>query len=112
MMRINKQLRKFPKLFTEPIHIHVILSVQKHRHTAELVMTTKLFNAAGAEESPDMYVSINKAIEKLERQGIRLKAKVIGGKRQAIGKISAVPITEKAKGGSALRKTVREKVRK
>jgi len=109
MMRINKQLKKFPKLFTEPIHIHVILSVQKHRHIAELVMTTKLFNAAGTEESSDMYMSINKAIEKLERQGIRLKSKVIGGKRQAGGKISAVALKEKTSGGSASRKVIRDK---
>ncbi len=111
MARINKQLRKFPKLFVEPIHIHVILSVQKHRHIAELVMTTKLFNATSLEESSDMYVSINKAIDKLERQGIRWKAKAIGNKRQLGGK-AAVPVAKpkpKPESRAAARKAAAER---
>lgn len=90
---IDKRLKKIPKLFIEPIDIHVILSVQKHRHVAEIVMATKLFNATSVEESTDMYVSINKAIEKLERQGIRLKDKVIGSKQRHLSvRTAEVPV--------------------
>ncbi len=92
---IDKRLKKIPKLFIEPIDIHVILSVQKHRHVAEIVMTTKLFNATSIEESNDMYVSINKAIEKLERQGIKLRDKVIGSKQRHLSvRTSEAPVTK------------------
>ena len=79
---VNKRLKKFAKLFIEPIDVHVILSIEKHRQNAEIVIKSKLFNLTSIDESTDMYNSVNKAIEKIERQALKQKQKVIGSKRQ------------------------------
>jgi putative sigma-54 modulation protein len=79
---VEKRLRKFSKLFVEPIDVHVILSIEKHRQSAEIVLKSKLFNLTSIDESTDMYNSVNKSIEKIERQALKQKEKVIGNKRQ------------------------------
>jgi putative sigma-54 modulation protein len=79
---VEKRLKKFAKLFIEPIDVHVILGIEKHRQSAEIVLKSKLFNLTSIDESTDMYNSVNKAIEKIERQALKQKAKVIGNKRQ------------------------------
>jgi len=84
---VNKRLKKFAKLFVEPIDVHVILSIEKHRQSAEIVLKSKLFNLTSIDESTDMYNSVNKAIEKIERQALKQKQKVIGNKRQPASSI-------------------------
>lgn len=81
---VHNRLKKFGKLFVEPIDIHVILSVQKHRHGAEIVLKSKLFNLTSIEETTDMYNSVNRAIEKIERQALKQKERVISNKRQPL----------------------------
>src|SRR5688572_10457469 len=73
----QNRLKKFTKLFVEPIDVHVILSVEKHRQCAEIVLKSKLFSLTSIEETADMYTSLSKAIEKIERQALKEKEKVI-----------------------------------
>jgi putative sigma-54 modulation protein len=79
---VEKRLKKFGRLFVEPIDIHVILAVEKHRQSAEIVLKSKLCNLTSLEETTDMYNSISRAIEKMSRQALRQKEKVISTKRQ------------------------------
>jgi putative sigma-54 modulation protein len=79
---ILKRLRKFAKIFGEDISFHVIIEVEKERQTAEILLKSKLLDLTGKVQTDDMYNSIVRAIEKLERQALKHKSKIIEGKRQ------------------------------
>ena len=77
-----KRLRKFVKILGDDISFHVIVDVGKERQTAEILLKSKLLDLTGKGESDDMYNSIGRAIEKIERQALKHKSKLIEGKRQ------------------------------
>jgi len=77
-----KKLRKFVKIFGEDISFHVIVDVEKERQKAEILLKSKLLDLTGKGQTDDMYNSIVRAIEKLERQALKHKSKIIEGKRQ------------------------------
>lgn len=79
---VLKRLRKFAKIFGDDISFHVIIDVQKERQTAEILLKTKLLDLTGKGRTDDMYNSILVAIEKIERQALKHKGKIIEGKRQ------------------------------
>ncbi len=79
---VLKRLRKFARLFGDDIAFHVIIGVEKERQTAEILLKSKLLDLAGKGQSDDMYNSLVRAIEKLERQALKHKSKIIEGKRQ------------------------------
>ena len=79
---VEKRLRKFARILGEDISFHVIIDVEKERQTAEILLKSKLLDLTGKGETDDMYNSIVRAIEKLERQALKHKSKIIEGKRQ------------------------------
>jgi putative sigma-54 modulation protein len=79
---VLKRLRKFAKIFGDDINFHVIIDVEKERQTAEVLLKSKLLDLTGKGQTDDMYNSIVRAIEKLERQALKHKSKIIEGKRQ------------------------------
>ena len=71
--KIESQLADFPRVQT----VHVIMDVEKYRHIAEVVVHAKNHIHIEAKEvSDDMYVSIDKAVEKVAKQLRRLRDKV------------------------------------
>ena len=48
--------------------IHVALCVEKNRHFAEIILKTKGFILHSHEETNDLYASMDKALEKMEKQ--------------------------------------------
>jgi len=79
---VLKRLRKFTKILGDDISFHVIIDVEKERQTAEVLLKSKLLDLTANVVSDDMYNSIIRAIEKLERQALKHKSKLIEGKRQ------------------------------
>jgi putative sigma-54 modulation protein len=79
---VLKRLRKFVKILGEDINFHVIIDVEKERQTAEILLKSKMLDLTGKGQTDDMYSSIMIAIEKLERQALKHKSKMIEGKRQ------------------------------
>lgn len=79
---ILKRLRKFVKIFGDDINFHLIIDVEKGRQKAEVLLKSKLLDLTGKGVTADMYSSITLAIEKLERQALKHKSKIIEGKRQ------------------------------
>ncbi len=68
------------KYFDKVIDAHVILSVEKYRHSAEITLTVSGLTMASKEESENMHMSIDRAVSKLERQVKRYKAKLTNHK--------------------------------
>ena len=79
---VLRRLRKFGRIFGDDLNCHVIIDVEKDRHTAEILLKSKILDITGKGETSDMYASILRAIEKIERRALRHKGKVIEAKRQ------------------------------
>ncbi len=79
---VLRRLRKFTRILGDDITFHVIIDVEKQRHTAEILLKSKILDLTGKGETADMYSSIIRAVEKLERQALKQKSKIIETKRQ------------------------------
>jgi putative sigma-54 modulation protein len=73
---VQKEVFTLKKYFNHLIRGHMILSVEKHRQIAELVIHVWGTDLAGKGESEDMYLAIDEAVEKMERQVKRYKDKL------------------------------------
>jgi len=71
--KVENALNEFPRIE----RVHVVLNVEKYRHFAEVFVQAKNhIRVEGQDESDDMYVSIDRAVEKVQRQLRRLRDKV------------------------------------
>jgi putative sigma-54 modulation protein len=69
VQRVHRYLRR-------PIEAHVILSVEKQRHIAEVQLTANHLNVTATEETDDLYSAIDLAMTKIERQVKKHAAKI------------------------------------
>ncbi len=64
----KERLDKMATYLDDIIDVHVILSVEKHRHEAEITLKTRASAFVASATTDDMYASITQAIEKLDAQ--------------------------------------------
>ena len=69
----ERRLRKLSKLVRDGSgsDVHVILTAEKHRRTAEITLKIRDHTLVGVEETADARTSVNGAISKLKRQTVR-----------------------------------------
>ena len=65
---LNYKIDKTIADLGEAADVHVALSVEKHRHFAEVTVKTKGFTLHSQDETEDLYTSMDKALEKMEKQ--------------------------------------------
>jgi putative sigma-54 modulation protein len=80
---IDQKLKKLEKYMDNPVEAHVVLSVEKFRNAAEVNLMTNGQNINAKEEAKDMYLAIDNAIEKIERQLKKRKERIRGHKTNA-----------------------------
>lgn len=89
----EERLSKMTSYLDDIIDIHVTLSVEKHRHQAEVSVKTRSSEFLASAETEDMYASLSQALEKLETQAHKQ-----AGKRQSaqkgVDKEKLVTVTE------------------
>ncbi|MBZ5514795.1 MAG: ribosome-associated translation inhibitor RaiA [Acidobacteriia bacterium] len=68
----EERLRKLTRLLRDRFDVHVILTAEKHRRIAEITLKFREHTLVGVQETGDMRTSINAALDKLERQAVRL----------------------------------------
>ncbi len=68
----EKRLHKLTRVLRDRCEIKAILTAEKHRRIAELTLNFRDHTLVGVSETPDILVSINEAIDKLERQAVKL----------------------------------------
>lgn len=68
----EERLRKLTRILRDRLELHVILTAEKHRRSAEITLKFRDHTLVGVEETPDARSSINGALDKLERQAVRL----------------------------------------
>jgi putative sigma-54 modulation protein len=93
-LRASAQER-FTKMTTyldDIIDVHVIFSVEKHRHQAEITLKTRRGEFIACAETDDMYASLSQALDKLEAQAHKHAGKQKAGIKAKTG----VPGAEEA----------------
>lgn len=77
LQRIEAQFAKVGKLLDgkEEKEAHVILSLERHLHHAEITVNYHNHPLVGVGTSPDLFTALHSAIEKLEKQAIKVRAK-------------------------------------
>ncbi len=66
--QVEQRLEKLEKYVNYPVEMHVVLSVEKLTHRAEVTCHAEHKQLFSECESADMHVSIDKCIHKLEAQ--------------------------------------------
>jgi ribosome hibernation promoting factor len=69
------KLQRVRKYVRRPVDAHVILSVSKERHVAEITLQADHVRMFAAEETHDLYSAIDLALDKIEHQAQKLHAK-------------------------------------
>jgi len=87
----KKHLSKLTRVLRDRFDVHAILTAEKHRRIAELTLKCRDHVLVGVQQSGDILVSINGAIDKLERQAVRLTQKRRTSKRRP-KQATAVPL--------------------
>lgn len=75
------KMERLNKLLDEIHDTQVVLSVEKYRHKAEIKFLSHKKTFQGAEETTDMFQSIDRVVDKLESQARKFKDKSHSKKR-------------------------------
>ena len=84
----EEKLQKLSRVLDGIIEAHVILTVEKHRHTAEIIVHSRHSTLSGSETTDDLYASIGQVLAKLEKQAKKLKDKYSWGKKRVKGVVT------------------------
>ena len=67
----------------KPIRAHVIMEVERGRHRSEIVVNWRNDVLTATTRNSDMYRSLSESIDKIEKQALKLKNKVIDRSHRA-----------------------------
>lgn len=84
---IQEKLDRWDKMFDSPAEAHVVLSIEKIRHIAEINLNCDKFKIHATEESENMYSSIDMLANKVKLQIKKNKEKLrrhLSGDKQSI----------------------------
>jgi putative sigma-54 modulation protein len=73
---VDKKLGKFDRYFDEDTEVRVVMSVEKNRHIVEITIPLNGSILRAEDYSDDMYTSIERVLQKLERQIHKHKTKL------------------------------------
>jgi len=93
----ENRMARFKKYMEEPIEIHLVLSIQKFRHTADATISANGIKIKAQEETGDLYSAIDMVLDKIEKQIKRHREKIKEHKPEG-----------KAKGQAKVKKRVEE----
>ncbi len=85
---VAERLQKLNKLL-DVSEAHVVLTAEKHRQLADIVLRSRTVNLNGQEETDDIHASIRAVVEKLERQALKHKEKLKDHKGSKFGEAAA-----------------------
>jgi putative sigma-54 modulation protein len=72
----EEKVERVKKYLDRAGEAHVVLSLERHLHHADITIQSGAFLLRGREKSEDMYASIDLAMDKIERQLRRYKEKL------------------------------------
>jgi putative sigma-54 modulation protein len=91
------KVHNLKKYFDHIVNVHVIFSLEKYRQRVEITLHVNGKDFVTVQESEDMYLSVDRAVEKLEEQLKRHSGRLKRRKKaQGLGEVSGA--TEAAEG--------------
>ena len=93
----GKIVHLFPNSTTA--RAHVIIDVVKNRHIAEILFHWREHTLTAKDTNADMYQALTRCIDKIEKQALKLKKKIIERKQDAVPLSAVAP--EPATGAAA-----------
>ncbi|MCF6245816.1 MAG: ribosome-associated translation inhibitor RaiA [Desulfobacula sp.] len=100
---VKKKLDRFDKMLDSPSEAHIVLSVEKIRHIAEITLTCDRLKIHAKEDSEHMYASIDALMDKVKSQISKHKEKIKhhkSGNKQSIKNESIEPVDSDYSTGS------------
>ena len=91
---VEDKLSRLKKYLEEPVEAHVVLRGEKFRRIAEVSIDASGLRLNGAEETDDMYSSIDLLVDNLETQATRKRKEKITRRRDNSGLKESAGITE------------------
>lgn len=89
---VTAHLKKTDTFLAGAIKAHVILSVEKHhRHLAEIIVNWQDHAMTSTAETTDMYASVAQAVDRLRRQALKVKGRIIDRKHHALATSAVAP---------------------
>ena len=83
---VEAGLGKIRKILRDKFESKVILAVEKHRHKAEITITSRIGPLVGLAQAGDMSAAIGEALGHLQKQALRQKTRLITKKRRSHNK--------------------------
>ncbi|RLA02349.1 MAG: hypothetical protein DRQ47_06895 [Gammaproteobacteria bacterium] len=74
---VNEKFQRLERHFDHINNVHVVLSIEKLRQIAESTMHVNGGEIHANAEAPDMYAAIDSLVDKLDRQLIKHKEKML-----------------------------------
>jgi putative sigma-54 modulation protein len=81
---VEEMTEKLEKYFDHIIYVHYILSLENNRNKVELILNIPKNNLKSEANEKDMYLAIDKAIEKMEHQVTKIKGKWINHNKKSL----------------------------
>src|ERR1700689_5953539 len=80
---VETGLAKIRKILGDKFEAHVVLSVEKHRHKAEITISPRNGPLVGLAQAKDMMIAVNEARGHLEKKAVKYKTRRLSKKRSA-----------------------------
>src|SRR6202166_1478446 len=80
---VETGLAKIRKILGDRFEAKAVLSVEKHRHKAEITINPRNGPLVGLAQAKDMTVAVNQALDHLEKQAVKYKTRWQSKKRSA-----------------------------
>jgi putative sigma-54 modulation protein len=80
---VETGLTKIRKILGDKFEAHIILTVEKHRHKAEITINPRNGPLVSVAQAKDMMIAVSEALEHLEKQALKYKKRWQTKKRSA-----------------------------
>ncbi len=81
---VENHFERISHLFDgKPANAHVIIEVERGRHRSEIILNWRNDVLTATTSNSDMYLSLSHTIDKIEKQALKLKNKVIDRSHRA-----------------------------
>src|SRR6202035_682821 len=80
---VETGLTKIRKILGDKFETKVILTVEKHRHKAEITISARNGPLVGLAQAKDMTIAVNEALDHLEKQAVKYKTRWMSKQRSA-----------------------------
>ena len=81
---VENHFERISHIFNDkPIKVHVIIEVERGRHRSEMILNWRNDVLTATTSNSDMYQSLSQTIDKIEKQALKLKNKVIDKSHRA-----------------------------